>query len=471
MSNEGEFIDQIVREGIQVLSDVSMDLEIEIPMDNHCAEEKPEVVPSSAPPLFGIETRLKKLEEMLDFECERTLTIGVVGMPGIGKTTLMSMLYEKWQDEFLRCVFLHDVRKMWKDGVMGRSIFMRELLKDDDVNQEVTDLPPESLKTLLLSKKSLVVLDNELGSQESRRLWNHKGVVGASKKRAGAGSVRGIFLDMSELKKKIPLEKCTFSGMRNLRYLKFYNSRCHRECETHCKLNFPEGLEFPLDEVRYLYWLKFPLKKLPEDFNPKNLTDLNLPYSEIEEVWDGVKDTPKLKWVDLSHSSKLYKLSVPECLGKLKALQELVLSGCSKLKTFPVPIENMKCLQILLLDGTSFTDIPPQILQFVSSKVEDLSSLRRLCLSGNNKISNLQIDISRIHQLKFLDLKYCKNLTSIPLLPPNLEILDAHGCEKLKTVASPMALLKLMEQMKLDALKREMFQNLHGSNMPELDPS
>lgn len=105
----------------------------------------------------------------------------------------------------------------------------------------------------------------------------------------GAESVRGIFLDMSELKKKLPLEKCTFSGMRNLRYLKFYNSCCHRECEADCKLSFPEGLEFPLDEVRYLYWLKFPLKKLPKDFNPKNLTDLSLPYSEIEEIWEGVK--------------------------------------------------------------------------------------------------------------------------------------------------------------------------------------
>ncbi|VVB10060.1 unnamed protein product [Arabis nemorensis] len=765
MSNEGEFIDQIVREVVKVLSDVSTDQIIvgevkEIPIDNPCAGDDEETPDSPPPPLFGIETRLKQLEEMLDFESERTLTIGVVGMPGIGKTTLTKLLYEKWQHKFLRCVFLHDVRKMWKDCVMDRNILMRELLKDDDVKEEVTDLSPESLKALLLSKKSLVVLDNvsdkkqieillgecdwikkgsrifittsdrsviagkvddtcevlrlsgrdsfqyfsyfafsgklctpegnfmnlsrlfadyakgnplalkilgvelnekdethwekklcelaqspnktiqdvlqisydglgqlqkdvfldvacffrsgdeyyvrclvescdtvseikdlaskflinisggrvemhdllytfgkELGAQGSRRLWNHKGVVGALKKRAGADSVRGIFLDMSELKKKLPLEKCTFSGMRNLRYLKFYNSSCYRECEADCKLNFPEGLEFPLDEVRYLYWLKFPLKKLPKDFNPKNLTDLNLPYSEIEEVWEGVKDTPKLKWVDLSNSSKLCKLSglrnaeslqrlnlegctslqelpqemkrmksliflnmrgctsllflphmnlislktliltncsslqefrvisdnletlhldgtaisqlpanmvklqrlivlslkdckklvsVPECLGKLKALQELVLSGCSKLKTFPVPIENMKCLQILLLDGTTITDMP-KILQFNRSKVEDLpnlrhgmnglSSLRRLCLSKNEMISNLQIDISQLSHLKWLDLKYCKNLTSIPLLPPNLEILDAHGCEKLKTVASPMALLKLMEQV------------------------
>lgn len=158
-SDEGEYINQIVGEVIKVLSsDVSPHLERQIPIEGEV--KTPEAILASPPPMFGIETRLKQLEEKLDFECKTTLTIGVVGMPGIGKTTLTKMLYEKWQHEFLRCVFLHDIRKMWKDCMMDRSIFMKELLKDDDVNQQVADLSPESLKALLLSKKSLVVLDN-----------------------------------------------------------------------------------------------------------------------------------------------------------------------------------------------------------------------------------------------------------------------------------------------------------------------
>lgn len=101
--------------------------------------------------------------------------------------------------------------------------------------------------------------------------------------------MRGIFLNMSELTEDLPLDRCTFTMMDNLRYLKFFSSRCHGKCEADRKLNFPDGLEFPLDELRYLYWLKFPLRKFPKDFNPMNLTDLNLPYSEIEELWDVVK--------------------------------------------------------------------------------------------------------------------------------------------------------------------------------------
>ncbi|KFK22469.1 hypothetical protein AALP_AAs64007U000500 [Arabis alpina] len=675
-SKESEYIIKIVGQVVERLTLISTDLEREVLIENPDTgdeETDEEAVPDSAPSLFGIETRINQFKEMFDSACGRTLTIGVVGMPGIGKTTLTEKLYERFKLKFARRAFLSDVREICRNGMIDRSILTRELFRQEDVIQEDPYMTLEILKKKLLEKKCLVVLDNvsdkrqieillgecdwikkgsliiittsdrsviegkvdetyevlrlsgrdslqcfsyyafsghicnlkgnfinlckefaeyakgnpfvlkilggelkgksethweetlcklaqsphkkingalqliydelgqhqkdvfldvacffrsgdeyyvrclveswendsidavseikdlaskflinisggrvemhdlvytfgqELGSRESCRVWNHIGFVGALKKASGPDCVRGIFINMSELKDELLLDRFTFTKMHNLRYLKFYNSRCHQECEADYKLNIPDGLEFStLDEIRYLYWLKFPKKNLPEDFNPMNLTDLNLPYSKIEEIWVGVKKTPKLKWLDLSYSSKLRNLSgllnakslqrlnlegctsleelpknmkrmkIPECLGKLKALQELVLSGCSNLKSFPITIENMKCLQILLLDGTAFTDMP---LQFNSSKVEDLSSLRRLCLSENNKISNLQIDISRLSQLKFLDLKYCKNLTSIPLLPPNLEILDAHGCEKLKTVASPMAVLKLMEQV------------------------
>ncbi|KAF3560189.1 hypothetical protein F2Q69_00017039 [Brassica cretica] len=184
-----------------------------------------------------------------------------------------------------------------------------------------------------------------------------------------------------------------------------------------------------------------------------NLETLHLDGTAIDQLPTNMVKLQRLIVLNLKDCKML--VAVPECLGKLKALQELVLSGCSKLESFPIPIENMKSLQILLLDGTATKEMP-KIFQN-SSTVKDirrvrhgmngLSSLRRLCLSRNDIIINLQIDISQLYHLKWLDLKYCKNLTSIPLLPPNLETLDAHGCEKLKIVASPMALLILMEQV------------------------
>lgn len=78
----------------------------------------------------------------------------------------------------------------------------------------------------------------------------------------------------------------TFAKMSYLRYLKIYSSQCPQECDRDIKLNFPEGLQLPLNEVRCLHWLKFPLKEVPQDFNPENLVDLKLPYSNIERVWE-----------------------------------------------------------------------------------------------------------------------------------------------------------------------------------------
>lgn len=88
--------------------------------------------------------------------------------------------------------------------------------------------------------------------------------------------VKGILLDMSELTDKLTLDSKIFSEMCNLRYLKVYNSQCSRDCEADCKLNFPDGLNCSMENLRYFHWLQFPLKKLPKAINPKNLMELKV---------------------------------------------------------------------------------------------------------------------------------------------------------------------------------------------------
>ncbi|KAJ0252647.1 Toll/interleukin-1 receptor homology (TIR) domain-containing protein [Hirschfeldia incana] len=385
------------------------------------------------------------------------------------------------------------------------------------------------------------------GNRQQRRLWLRQdiirgGIINVLQNKMKAANVRGIFLDLSEVKEETFLDCDHFRKMGNLRYLKFYNSHCPQECKTNNKINIPDGLNLPLKELRCLHWLKFSLEELPNDFNPINLVDLKLPYSEIKRVWEGDKDTSSLKWVDLNHSSKLCSLSellkaqnlqrlnlegctalktlpsgmkkmrklaflnlkgctsleslpemnlnslktltlsgcanlkefpfisenveilyldgtaiselptnmkklhrlvvlnmkncrtleeIPDWVGELKALQELILSDCSSLKYFP---KVMSCLKILLLDGTAIEVMPL------------LPSLQYLCLSRNDKISCLPAGIKQLFQLKWLDLKYCKSLTSLPELPPNLQCLDAHGCSSLKTVSKPLARIMPTEQ-------------------------
>ncbi|CAH8366249.1 unnamed protein product [Eruca vesicaria subsp. sativa] len=387
----------------------------------------------------------------------------------------------------------------------------------------------------------------QYGSRQ-RRLWLHQDMVNGCitnllQRTMGAVNVRGIFLDLCEVKGEMSLDKDYFMKMGNLRYLKFYNSHCPQECETNNKINIPDGLKLPLKEIRCFHWLKFPLEELPNDFNPINLVDLKLPYSEIQRLWEDDKDVPSLKWVDLNHSSKLCSLSelskaqnlqrlnlegctalkllpsdiqymrklaflnlkgctsleslpemnlislktltlsgcsnfkefplvsenietlyldgtaiselptnfeklqrlvvlnmkncemlkeIPDRVGELKALQELILSDCLNLKYFPEV--KMSSLHILLLDGTAI-EVMPQ-----------LSSVHYLCLSRNDKITCLPAGICKLFQLKWLDLKYCTSLASVPELPPNLQCLDAHGCSSLKTVSKPLARIMPTEQ-------------------------
>jgi hypothetical protein len=51
----------------------------------------------------------------------------------------------------------------------------------------------------------------------------------------------------------------------------------------------PEGLQsFPTD-IKYLHWIRYPLKSFPEKFSAENLVILNLKGSLLEKLWCGVQ--------------------------------------------------------------------------------------------------------------------------------------------------------------------------------------
>ncbi|CAH8363713.1 unnamed protein product [Eruca vesicaria subsp. sativa] len=473
-----------------------------------------------------------------------------------------------------------------KDAFLDIACFFRSeeedyvkcLLDDSKSCEAVRDLTEKYMICISAGRiemhNLLCTLGKELGSSYKNssggRMWEHEETIETLRSvKEGKKKVRGIFLDTSKVSNGIALHTNTFVerfDQLNLRYLKIYDSLCPQQCDSDCKVNLPDELELPFQEIRYLHWLKFPLDKLPPDFNPNNLIDLRLPYSKVERVWESAKKAPRLKWVDLSYSTMLSDLTAlskainlqrlnlegctnlsklpremknmkslvfinlkgcimlsslpaklsltslktlilsgcskfvkfelnsenleflhldgtaieslptsiqyfkklvilnlkgckkleslpPYCLDKLKALEELILSGCGceKLTRFPDIKENMENLQILLLDGTSIEEVPNILLQ--SGKFKDqvfcqqplrmnsVSLLRRLCLSGNKKILSLGSSISQLYHLRWIHLKDCEKLESISTLPPNLQCLDAHNCISLKAVANPLALL------------------------------
>ncbi|CAF1780967.1 BnaC09g40030D [Brassica napus] len=342
----------------------------------------------------------------------------------------------------------------------------------DARNVDIADLVNKFMINISSGKvemhDTLYMLSKELGQDASaldgkgrRRLWHHHTIIDVIDKNKGASKLRSILLDLSEVKRKTSFQSQAFAGMSDLRYLKIYSSKCPQECDRDNKLNFPDGLQLPLSEVRCFHWLKFPLKEVPEDFNPENLVDLKLPYSEIERVWEDNKDASKLRWVDLNHSRKL---SILSGLGKAQSIEYLNLEGCTALTRLHENMEDMKCLVFLNLRGcTSLKSLP--LIKLISLKTLILSGcskfkafhvisdkLEALYLDGT-KVNELPVEIGVLQRLVLLNMKDCKKLKKLPCSLHDLEALEQlilSGCSKLKEFPETGGHVSSLEILLLD---------------------
>ncbi|KAG2302244.1 hypothetical protein Bca52824_030895 [Brassica carinata] len=287
-------------------------------------------------------------------------------------------------------------------------------------------------------------------TENTCRLWKYEDIIAALHGKMGTKTVRGISLDMSQVM-DMPLEFSVFAKMCNLRYLKFYTSTCPRECEGDCKLNFPDGLSLPLEKVRYLDWLKFPLDELPSDLNPNNLVDLRLPYSKIKQVWKDSKDTPKLKWVDLNNSRKLQTLSG---FSKAPNLLRLNLEGCTSLECLSDEMQTMESLVFLNLRGCTSLLHLPQI---------NLSSLKILILSGCAKLHKFQLISENIESL-YLDGTAIEDLPSDTVKLQRLILLNLKECKRLRSLPECIGKLKALEELILSGCSNlETFPNVEDN--------
>lgn len=100
--------------------------------------------------------------------------------------------------------------------------------------------------------------------------------------------IEGIFLDLSKIR-DIHLDSRVFANMTNLRLLKFYLPNRRGNPIMSSKVHLDKGLDYIPEELRYLHWHGYPLRKLPSNLSPDKLVLLALPCSKAELLWEEKK--------------------------------------------------------------------------------------------------------------------------------------------------------------------------------------
>ncbi|KAG6592343.1 Disease resistance protein RUN1, partial [Cucurbita argyrosperma subsp. sororia] len=327
-------------------------------------------------------------------------------------------------DEWEKEIFL-DVACFFKGK---RKKLVEEILHDCGFHSKtrVNRLIQKSLLTLSSNNKlRMHGLLQEMGRKIVRhkpiqdRLWRQKDI----KNMVRDASVESILFKSTRNVVEFPN---SFSKMHELRLLNFHNVRLKNELD-YC---IPS-------ELRYLKWKGYPLKTLVFNSEEYKLIVLHMCHSNLKQFWHGEKHLAKLKYIKLDHSLKLSKTPNFETIPNLTRLE---LEGCTSLVNIHPTIFSAEKLTFLnLKDCINLTNLPLQInikaLEVLilsgCSKVKKIpefsgntNRLLKLNLDGTS-ISSLPSSIASLDHLTWLSLSNCKNLINIS------NALDKMTCSKL----------------------------------------
>ncbi|XP_050369264.1 TMV resistance protein N-like [Argentina anserina] len=323
-------------------------------------------------------------------------------------------------------------------------------------------------KTLPASFRPNLLVELKMQNSKLVRLWDGRQDLPNLK-----------HMDLSDSKN---LEKTPdFTGIPNLEEL--YLDYCEGLVEVHPSIAVNKKLK------RLTLYHCINVKRFPSKIEMDSLEMLSLEDCskvKILEFGEGMKNLSRL-WIggtaaeelpaSIEHLVGLTSLNVGNgkslkslpgtALFKLKALEELIMFGCPKLKTLVQNTGETECLKRSMSKKLrmGFRDLfrrstsqplcsalpSPRALPFLCNlNLSDcnlcqgvipddigycLPNLVQLCLGGNNFVT-LPASIKCLSKLQFIRLTGCQRLQELPILPPN-EILhvDADNCSSLERLS------------------------------------
>ncbi|KAM5587700.1 disease resistance-like protein DSC1 [Rosa sericea] len=296
------------------------------------------------------------------------------------------------------------------------------------------------------------------------RLCTPDDICHVLEKNKGTEKIQSISLNLSQIS-KLNLTPQAFKMMCNLKFLKLYGEYRSghyyypwKDCNVHFNLH---DLEYLPDSLIYLSWPLYTLKYLPSTFSAENLTELSMPGSQLQRLWDEGQKPRNLKRIDLSHSEQL--VEVPD-LSMSVNIERINLEGCGGLVEVPSYFENLHKLTSLHVSGCTnlsvLSDMPCNMvsLKLGRTAIEHLPSsiwshekLVRLNLDGCEGIKNLPDSIWKLYSLIYLVLSG----TSIEELPSSIEglsrlkYLELQGCKRFVSLPNSICKLKSLKTISL----------------------
>ncbi|CAJ1949613.1 unnamed protein product [Sphenostylis stenocarpa] len=319
----------------------------------------------------GLESRMQEVIGFIANKSSTVCIIGIWGMGGLGKTTTAKVIFNQihhrgYVTEILNGCGLH--------ADIGIAVLIeRSLIKVEKSNKL-------GIHDLLRDMGREIIRESSTKTPGKRsRLWFHDDVVEVLTKNTGTEAIEGLTLKI-QLTSTGCFNTSAFKKMQGLRLLHL----------DHVKLS--EDYGYLPKQLRWIYWKRFPLKYIPNNFCMQRVIAIDLKYSNLRQVWKEPQVFPWLKILNLSHSKFL--IETPD-FSKLPSLEKLILKDCPSLCKVDQSIGDLCNLQLINLeDCTSLSSLPIETYK--------LKSLKTLILSGCSKIEKLEEDIGQMESLTSL---------------------------------------------------------------------
>ncbi|KAF3784542.1 Disease resistance protein [Nymphaea thermarum] len=280
-----------------------------------------------------------------------------------------------------------------------------------------------SLKTLILIHcKSLSSLPEKLGDMKSLKMLRveHTGIHVIPDSIGDLSNLHTLSLLANFELKKLPDSMRMLDSLKEL-YTDHFEVVFGYDFGEYNLLNFDSVLNF-VSEYSTIYFGNFGWLAV-------------IPNSACEKVIE-------LKIRDLIEE-------LPPYLGRLTNLEALSLS-CRELRSLPEWLGQFQKLKFFELESNSLEALPASAgrmfenLRFLKLECPTLKHVLDLSLTQTVTDSALFF-LSNHAQLQELRLEFCENLESLPRLPSSLNVLDARGCNNLRTISDVSNLKSLRE--------------------------